>query len=59
MQLAVALFLAMSLAALLGVAWDHAKQPRNNKPRHPQSPLKPERNWRRRWDGIEKGGEAE
>jgi hypothetical protein len=43
----------MSIAALFGVAWDHAKQPRNNKTRHPQSPLKPERNWRRRWEGVD------
>jgi len=59
MQLAIALFLAMTLALLLGVAWDHAKQPKTAKMRHPQSPLKPERNWRRRWEGIEKGGAEE
>jgi len=53
------MFLSMTLAAILGVAWDYSKQPNAAKSRHPQSPLRQAKDWRRRWDGIEKGGAEE
>jgi hypothetical protein len=57
MEIAVALMLSLAVAGIGGMFLDALRRERELEDRRRQwwqSPLKPSKDWRRRWDGVEK-----